>query len=264
MIEALAKLRMHPKSLEIYQRFWPVYTGHRLIRIGGEEDGSYVLPNVLDGIQLCLSPGICGVIEFERHLGMTYGIPTIGCDPDLQVIADLPDFIRLDRLALAASTGPGKISFADWLSLHGYTDASPLLLSMDIEGGEYEVIPSLSSEDLARIRIATIEFHYLHLLHQAHSPEARLFADTVESCLSKILLTHDIVHMKPNNNCPFDVVIKNRRYTAYTCIEVTFLNKQLRYCAPQRLPLGRLPHMLDRPNVNSRLQADYSFYSTFA
>ena len=39
-----------------------------LIRIGGEADGGYLLPNDLEGMEYCFSPGVGTVSDFENHL----------------------------------------------------------------------------------------------------------------------------------------------------------------------------------------------------
>ena len=141
-----------------YAHMEPVSTGYPLIRVGGKTDGSYLLPDVLGGIELCLSPGTAGIIDFELQLGNVYGIPSLLCDPTEDAPPALPDFLRFDRTALSSVTGNGKITMSDWMSKYGYTDTTPLILSMDIEGAELEVIMGFTDIQLASIRMATIEF----------------------------------------------------------------------------------------------------------
>ena len=45
-----------------------------LVRIGGEGDGGYLLPDDLKGIRKCFSPGVSTTAEFEKHVARTYGI----------------------------------------------------------------------------------------------------------------------------------------------------------------------------------------------
>lgn len=44
----------------------PVEAGHPLVRVGDDRDGSYLLPDDLEGIAACLSPGADDRISFER------------------------------------------------------------------------------------------------------------------------------------------------------------------------------------------------------
>ena len=43
--------------------------GHNLIRVGSDHDGGYLIPNILDQIESCFSPGVGKIYEFEKQLG---------------------------------------------------------------------------------------------------------------------------------------------------------------------------------------------------
>jgi hypothetical protein len=244
-----------------YRQIWPVDTGIPLIRLGGTKDGSYLVPNVIDGIQLCLSPGTCGMIDFERALSEAYGIPCLLCDPAENAPELLPPLLKFDRIALASVDGSDSKCISSWMHSHGYGDAYPLLLSMDIEGGEIDVILGMQEDLLSRIRIATIEFHYLHLLHQ--DPTSAYSSGVLQS-INKLCSHMDIVHLKPNNNCPFEIrSVGKATSILYTCIELTFLSKQLRKHSPVLIKPGELPHHLDLSNVSYKPEVNYAAYEAF-
>ena len=79
-IEAPLKSLLLKKSLllrrttdpDLLDRFFssvsPISTNHKLIRIGREGDGGYLIPNDLEGIEVCFSPGVEGTADFERDL----------------------------------------------------------------------------------------------------------------------------------------------------------------------------------------------------
>jgi hypothetical protein len=71
--EYIKVLSNKEELLEIIQKLQPVETGHELIRIGCLNDGGYLIPNDLDGISVCISPGTAGEFSFERHLADKYG-----------------------------------------------------------------------------------------------------------------------------------------------------------------------------------------------
>ena len=50
---------IHPKKLNINH-----------IRLGGQNDGGYVVPNDLDGINFCFSPGVGNISDFENELSL--------------------------------------------------------------------------------------------------------------------------------------------------------------------------------------------------
>ena len=244
--------------LDFYKMIGPVCTGYDLIRIGGASDGSYLVPNVLDGISLCVSPGTCGVVKFETHLAESYGIPSLLCDPEEDTPPNLHPLIKFDRLALGPIDGPKTTSLATWLKHHDRLDSHPILLSMDIEGAEVQIINEMELGLLASIRIATIEFHYLHALH---FPEHQIYAEALIQSITRMTSLFDIVHFKPNNNCPFQLIGEHKsQFTIYSCIELTFLSKQLRRHAPIPASTALIPHPLDHSNVDTKPPANYEFY----
>ena len=42
--------------------------GHDLIRVGPSGDGGYLLPDDLDGVNYCLSPGVAACSDFEEDM----------------------------------------------------------------------------------------------------------------------------------------------------------------------------------------------------
>ena len=56
------------KVLNLIRALRPVDCGIPLIRIGGNADGGYLVPDDLDGIEYCFSPGVNTVADFENDL----------------------------------------------------------------------------------------------------------------------------------------------------------------------------------------------------
>src|SRR5690554_7786815 len=51
-----------------------------LLRIGGDADGSYLVPDDLHGVSACFSPGVNKIKYFEDYLTDRYGIECHMCD----------------------------------------------------------------------------------------------------------------------------------------------------------------------------------------
>ncbi len=51
-----------------------------LVRIGGCRDGAYLLPDDLDGITACFSPGVFNRKDFEDELAHSHSIRSHMCD----------------------------------------------------------------------------------------------------------------------------------------------------------------------------------------
>ena len=53
---------------------------YKLIRIGGNNDGAYLIPDDLKGIKVCFSPGVSNRKDFEDHLAKKFRIKSYLCD----------------------------------------------------------------------------------------------------------------------------------------------------------------------------------------
>jgi hypothetical protein len=180
--------------LDLIYRLHPVKTNHKLIRFGPQGDGGYLLPDNLDNIEACFSPGVFEITKFEydcHEKGIKLfladksiskpkiKIPENGYEFLLKFIGptDNNDFITLDT----------------WIKSSSVNTNSDLLLQMDIEGWEYLSIINVSNEILKRFRIIVIEFHNLHELWNP------AFFNIANQTFSKLLESHSCVHIHPNN-----------------------------------------------------------------
>jgi len=236
--------------LDLYKKIWPVDTGFELIRIGNDGDGGYLVPNCLEGISLCLSPGTSKIVTFENQLLTTYGIRSLLCDPGHDRPHDLNKDLYFDRLALGIEDNDGQITIESWLKKYDLLDSQPIIVTMDIEGGEYKVLEFVSDEVLSKIRILTIELHFIHMIHEP------IINGALNRLLDRLLSYFDVVHMKPNNHVPF--VYNN--FNMYCCIELTFLSKMMRRKPPILINRNSLPHKLDANNSSTDQPPDYTVY----
>ena len=246
-----------------YSRLWPVHTGHELIRIGRSGDGGYLVPDCLQGIAACLSPGTGHDVALEEEIYEKFGIVSLLCDPDHERPSELNKNLFYDRLSLCGGITSDKnsITMNEWLNKHNHSHSFPLMLSMDIEGGEYDVIESLTEEDLCKFRIVTMELHGLDNL------------DVANRLIEKMQKFFDIVHIRPNNACKMQISIDSSIYSYYHALDITFLTKHMRKFAPMRVK--SLPSPLDENHVKRGTwfvegkdrvyeDVDYSFYNESA
>jgi hypothetical protein len=117
-----------------FASFSVIEPGVDLIRVGGDADGGYLIPDDLSGIEACLSPGVDTVATFERDM-VARGIPCHLIDASV----DGPPFddplVTFRPLFLGAEDKPGWTTLATWVRDVGV--AGDLLLQMDIEGHEW-------------------------------------------------------------------------------------------------------------------------------
>jgi hypothetical protein len=106
---------------------------------------------------------------------------------------------------------------------------------MDIEGSEIECLYNISQDCLSRFKIIIIEFH--HFADLFTSLGLKIYNDL----FNKILKTHNIVHMHPNNASISVNFLNNEISGLY---EITFINKK--NCKYIKKIKHNLPHKLDR------------------
>ncbi len=225
--------------LGLISRLRPQDCGKELIRVGGNGDGGYLVPDDLEGIRYCFSPGVNTISDFENYLA-GIGIKSFLADYSVDAPPVMRPELVFDKKFLGAMDRGHFITLASWKEKYipGYQD--DLILQMDIEGSEYPVILNTPDKLLDQFRILVIEFHRLDRLFEP------VFFDLISSCFEKILGYFDVAHIHPNNCC--GSVVKGD-IEIPKVMEFTFLNKKR---IDHTKPLLTFPHKLDQPNISKK------------
>ena len=210
-----------------------------MIRIGGPGDGGYLVPDDLDGVEYCFSPGVNTISDFENQLA-DLGIKSFLADYSVDVLPVVRPEFTFDKKYLGSTNNDKFFTLASWKDKYLKNYAGDLLLQMDIEGGEYQVIINSPSELLNQFRIIVVEFHSLDRLFDP------LIFDLFSSCFDKLLESFCVVHLHPNN---FYGCVKSGDVEIPRIMEFTFLNKKRVTIAT---PALAFPNELDAPNVPHR------------
>ncbi|QED37768.1 FkbM family methyltransferase [Antarcticibacterium arcticum] len=225
--------------IKLISRLRPENTGIELIRLGNENDGGYLVPDVLKDIEACFSPGVGNVTSFESacaKMGMKIYMA------DASVVNPVPGNPQYNFIKkfIGKEGKDDFITLENWILDAGIDPKADLLLQMDIEGYEYEVLNSTSLRTLKRFKIVVIEFHELHMLW---NPK---YFSKAKKAFDKLLKNHVCVHIHPNNCCG----IKEVNGIEFPVVaEFSFLRKN------EIIELGNeieIPHRLDRNNTNKK------------
>lgn len=220
----------------LLEKLRPLDCGVDLIRVGGSRDGAYLVPDDLEGIEFCFSPGVNTTSDFEDDLAER-GIRSLMADYSV----DGPPVTRsefcFDKKFVGASNRGCYMTFESWKNkyLHDYAD--DLILQMDIEGAEYEVIFNMPDDLLNQFRIMAIEFHELDRLFDP------FIFSVLSSCFEKLLQYFYVVHIHPNNGWG---MVKAGNIEIPKYMEFTFFNKRR---VKSVKPLMQFPHRLDVDNT---------------
>lgn len=218
--------------LDLIRKLRPQDCGMELIRIGGQRDGGYLIPDDLEGIEYCFSPGVRDISDFENQMA-DMGIKSFLADYSIDKPAILRSEFTFDKIFLGASDRENFMTLAAWKDKYIKHYAGDLILQMDIEGWEYEVILGTPDSLLNQFRIMAIEFHCLERLFDPFV--FKLFS----SSFDKILQNFHVVHIHPNN---LGGVARIGDLVVPRVMEFTFLNKRrVRSTSPQKV----FPHKLD-------------------
>jgi hypothetical protein len=230
----------HSKSeiLNFIKILRPYSTEHKLVRLGGNNDGGYLVPDDLNNIKFNLSPGIGNRFNFELDL-LKRGIPSNMCDASIDSIPRELAKCKFIKKNIGSINKKDQISINDWIEKINSENNQNLMLQMDIEGMEYETILSLSKKNLDCFRIIIIEFHNLREIKN------KFFFKIVLATFEKLLENFIICHIHPNNSCGInyisDVAIPN-------AIEVSFIRKDR---VKKKIYTKNFPHPLDQPSVKN-------------
>lgn len=172
-------------------RLHPVRTEHPLIRLGSAGDGGYLVPDDLEGITACFSPGVDDRASFETSL-IERGIPCFLADASVKTPPIRGENIHFIPKFLGVVNDDTTITLDDWVKANA-PGTGDLILQMDIEGAEWAVLLNTSRETLRRFRIIVIELHDLERLMDKHA--FTIIAGTFD----RLLQDFHVVHNHPNN-----------------------------------------------------------------
>ena len=220
--------------LEFINRSKVKGVGIPLIRVGGSRDGGYLVPDILEKVRYCFSPGVSDNSDFEVGL-LDYRIKIFQADYSVTA-SPMGGNADFTRKYIGAKNTDTYMRLDDWIDGKVGKDENKLLLQMDIEGFEYEVINSLSESFLNRFIIIIIEFHNLEKLFRKKN------YNEYSKSFKKILKNFTIAHIHPNNS---KRIIRIGEIEVPPVMEFTFLRNDQVLCSDRSEKLS-FPHKLDR------------------
>ncbi len=223
--------------------------GLDLIRVGGQADGGYIVPNDFEGLSACFSPGVSDSAFFEEDLENRFSIPSHLADFSV----DGPPLGFHPKSFIKKFVGSRDtdqlITLQSWMkSCSTNRPSEEFVLQMDIEGAEYETLLAIPPESLNKFRILVLEIHG----YDNWSDPA--YFKIVESFFDKILQNFTVVHAHANN-CSGTASISGVEFPSE--FEISLIrNDRIK----SQAGYAKLPSPLDRPNVPSNQEIHISDY----
>jgi hypothetical protein len=182
------------RLISLINKLKPVKTQIELMRVGGDMDGGYLVPDDVEGISACYSPGVEYTSTFEKDLFDSFGINSHLADYSVDGPPPYFQPLSFTKKFLGAMNNDMYMTMDSWVrNTPEYSSVDDLLLQMDIEFGEYATLLATSDEVLQRFRTIVIEIH--HIDKWGHVS----FFNIVESFFDKLLQHFYVLHAHPNN-----------------------------------------------------------------
>lgn len=223
----------------LMKTLYPQPTQFGLIRLGGEGDGGYVLPDDLEGIEYCFSPGVADSSTFEEALAEK-GITSFLADFSVDAAPISNSHISFDKLYVGPNEDEQKIiRLEDWILSKNLSESAEFILQMDIEGDELGVILDTPKDVWRRFRIVILEIHFLVEL-----AGSAIGFRMLDQCLSRLLSEFYVAHAHVNN---VGGLVSLGRNNVPELLELSLIRKD-RVNPELGLIPTLLPHPLDQPN----------------
>ena len=211
------------------------------IRVGKDYDGGYVIyDNIPTGI--LLSCGISNDDSFEHAFTKKYDCKCIAFDGSIPKLPHPSPDIEFVKKYVGDKNNRNYTNLHDLISKH-----RNIILKMDIEGGEYPFLNSISRKQLNKINMIMIEFH-------SSRGQWGLFDDKKIGCFDILNKTHVLCHIHANNS------IKPKEYNGVKVPQVfECLYVKKKFVKDAKLNTERMPSKLDMRNVKSKPEISMNY-----
>jgi hypothetical protein len=202
------------KLKNFFHKLKPYQTNFRLIRLGNNHDGGYLIPDDLKNLNFCFSCGVGKNISFEQELLKKKKIEFFFADGTVDRLPITHKNFNFIKKNISNISNSKNFSINQFIKKK--KKDKDYILKIDIEGHEYKAIIDIERKYLKEARIIIIEFHYINRILRS------CYYDLIEYCFNKILETHVVVHMHPNNDGKSTTY---RNFKIFNVLEITFLRK---------------------------------------
>jgi hypothetical protein len=212
--------------------------GFDLVRVGGPNDGGYVLLNDLDEIDGVLSLGVGPDVSWDLDIGQK--VQTIHLYD--HTINRLPKPIPTGQWFKEKIVVNGDLagtSFEE--AVARLPDTDRLMLKCDIEDSEWAIFSQCNSEILNKFSQIIVEFHWL---------TDKLLNDKYElmiNALENLARTHSVINIHANNHAKFEIIAN---CPIPDVLEITYVRtKSYKFVPPQLIKNLNAPNYDGKPEI---------------
>lgn len=163
------------------------------VRIGGPNDGGYVMANDFERNSIAYSIGVGPQVQWDVEMAER-GLVIHQYDHTVPGLPQEHPNFRYTPLGIAPDmTQADLITLEEMLTRNGHKHKSNMLLKIDVEGAEWDVFDALDHALLAKFDQIVVEFHGLEYLGSDS------FRERCNRVFRKLNFHHVPVHIHANN-----------------------------------------------------------------
>ena len=197
------------------------------------------MPDDLEGVEYCFSPGVARRADFEEQLAHDFAIKTFMADASVSAPPLANPLFSFDQKFLGSRSEGDFITLSDWVDAKvSDPENTDLILQMDIEGAEFGVLIETPLSVLERFRMMVIEVHQMDAIFDPYALRH------LQGVFDKIHKSFSIAHLHANNCCG----IAQHGVGVPRVFEITYIRKDRVQDIATTGPIA-LPHPLDSRNV---------------
>lgn len=192
-------------------------------RVGGDQDGGYVMLDDLDSIGVCYSLGVGPDVSWDREMAQR-GAHVFQYDHTVETAPAEHERFHHFRTGIThdPALAPAFKRIDALIEENGHLGRDDMVLKIDIEGHEWDSLDALAPGELAPgvlggFRQIVAEFHGLRLL------DSESFRDRAHRVFSMLRQTHEVVHVHGNNFAGMFVV---EGIAIADCLELTYASRR--------------------------------------
>lgn len=163
------------------------------IRIGGANDGGYVMADDFHENRICYSIGVGPQVFWDEEMA-NRGMDIHQYDHTVEGLPQLHPLFHFNRIGIGPDLSePDLITLEEMLRRNGDLERQNMLLKIDVEGAEWDVLDAMGPGLLDNFDQIVIEFHAFEYFTEDS------FRRRAERVFRKINATHTAIHVHANN-----------------------------------------------------------------
>lgn len=209
--------------------------GYELVRVGQHWDGGYIMLNDFVDSNIAYSFGIGDDVSWDEWIA-SQNIDVFCYDYTIGYLPKENSRLHFKRIGISDSDCVSNdfLTLETIININKHAMESQMILKMDVEGAEWDIFETVSSEVLSKFSQMTFEFHYITDVENS---------EKVLAALEKINRTHQAIWIHANNSGGAEqaeeIVMPN-------LLEITYVNKEKYSFRPIEY---KCPLDIDMPNI---------------